>query len=98
MAKMLDLRQIHSLTDFLRNHKEHVSRLKESGTPEVLTINGKAELVLQDAESYQALLDRLRAAEDLAAIREGLAQADRGEARPAEEFFSEFMKQRGIES
>lgn len=93
---MLDLRQIHSLTDFLRNHKKHVSRLKASGSPEVLTINGKAELVLQDAESYQALIDRLREAEDLAALREGIAQADRGEGRPAEEFFDELMKRRGI--
>lgn len=86
---MLDLRQIHSLTDFLRNHKEHVHRLKESQRAEVLTINGRAELVLQDAESYQQLLDRLRQLEDLAAVREGLAQADRGEGRPAGEVFAE---------
>lgn len=86
---MLDLRQIHPLTDFLRNHKEHVRRLKESQRAEVLTINGRAELVLQDAESYQQMLDRLRQLEDLAAIREGLAQADRGEGRPAEDVFAE---------
>ena len=36
---MLDAREIHPLTDFLRNHKAHVARLKESGTPEVLTVN-----------------------------------------------------------
>ena len=93
---MLDPHEVLPLTEFLRNHKEHVARLKESGAPEVLTINGKAELVLQDAASYQELLDRLREAEDLAAIREGLAQADRGEARPAEQFLEEFMKRRGI--
>ena len=93
---MLDLRQIHPLTDFLRNHKEHVHRLKESQCAEVLTINGRAELVLQDAASYQAMLDRLRQLEDLAAIREGIAQADRGEGRPAEDVFAELKRKHGF--
>ena len=52
---MLDTRQIHSLTDFLRNHKAHLARLKETKTPEILTVNGRAEVVIQDAESYQGL-------------------------------------------
>jgi PHD/YefM family antitoxin component YafN of YafNO toxin-antitoxin module len=75
---MLDAREIHPLTDFLRNHKAHVARLKETHAPEVLTVNGKAELVIQDAESYQRLLDRLRHMEILAAIQEGMASAGRG--------------------
>ena len=56
---MLDTRQIHPLTDFLRHHKAHLARLKETKTPEILTVNGRAEVVIQDVESYQALLDRL---------------------------------------
>jgi PHD/YefM family antitoxin component YafN of YafNO toxin-antitoxin module len=56
---MLDTCGIHSLTDFLRNHKAHVARLKETHAPEVLTVNGKAEVVVQDATSYQAMLGRL---------------------------------------
>ena len=93
---MLDLRQVHSLTDFLRHHKDHVARLKQSGNPEVLTINGKAELVLQDADSYQTLLERLQAAEDLAAIRDGLAQADRVEGTPAAEVFADLKTKYGL--
>ena len=90
---MLDVRQIHPLTDFLRNHKVHVTRLKETGAPEVLTVNGKAEVVIQDAESYQELLDRLYRLETIAAIREGLASAERGEMKDAEQVFAE-MKAR----
>lgn len=93
---MINLREIHPLTDFLRNHKEHVSRLKENRSPEVLTINGRAELVLQDAGSYQEMLDRLRELEDLAAIREGLEQADRGEVIPAEEVLAELSRKYGV--
>jgi len=93
---MLDARQIHSLTDFLRNHKAHVARLKETRTPEVLTVNGRAEIVVQDAESYQDLLDRLHHMETLAAIREGIASAERGELKPAEQVFAEMQARYGI--
>ena len=70
---MLDTRNLHSLTDFLRNHKEHLTRLKETKTPEVLTVNGKAEVVMLDAEIYQEMADRLYRLDTLTAIREGLA-------------------------
>jgi PHD/YefM family antitoxin component YafN of YafNO toxin-antitoxin module len=59
-----------------------VDKLKQQGKPLVLTVNGRAELVVQNAASYQALLDRLERAETLAAIREGMAQLDRGEGIP----------------
>jgi len=88
---VLDVRQIHSLTDFLRNHKTHVARLKETKTPEVLTVNGKAEVVVQDAESYQNLLDRLNHLETIAAIQEGIASAERGELKPAEQVLAEML-------
>ena len=60
---MLDLRQVFSLTDFLRNHKELVSRVTETKKPVVLTVKGKPALVIQDAGSYQDLMDRLEKAE-----------------------------------
>jgi|ERR1700687_1840225 len=71
---MLDTREIHSLTDFLRNHKRHVARLKKTHAPEVLTVNGKAEVVVQDAASYQRMQERLHHMETLAAIQEGMAR------------------------
>ena len=76
---MIDLREVRSITEFQRNVKEYVGRLKKKESPLVLTVNGKAELVVQNAESYQELLDRLERAETLAGIREGIAQFERGE-------------------
>jgi PHD/YefM family antitoxin component YafN of YafNO toxin-antitoxin module len=93
---MLDAREIHPLTDFLRNHKAHVTRLKETHAPEVLTVNGKAELVIQDAESYQRLLDRLHHMETLAAIQEGMASAERGELKPAAQVLDEMRAKYGL--
>ena len=94
---MLDAREIHPLTDFLRNHKAHIARLKETRTPEVLTVNGHAELVVQDAESYQLLLERLHHMETLTAIREGMASAERGELKPAEQVFAEMRARYGVQ-
>jgi len=79
---MIDLREVRSVTEFQRNLKDYVGRLKEKKTPLVLTVNGRAELVVQDAESYQALLHRLAEAEATAAMREGIAQIKRGEGIP----------------
>ena len=45
---MLDLsRDIHSLTDFKRNTSDYVKQMKKTKSPVVLTVNGKAELVVQ---------------------------------------------------
>jgi PHD/YefM family antitoxin component YafN of YafNO toxin-antitoxin module len=93
---MLDTRDIHPLTDFLRNHKAHLKRLKRTQTPEVLTVNGRAEVVLQNAEGYQRLLDRLHHLETIAAIQEGMASAERGELKPAAQVFDEMRARYGI--
>ncbi len=63
---MLDLaNDIRSLSDFKRNTVDLLDRLRKTGHPLVLTINGKAELVVQDAVAYQALLDRVEAIEGI---------------------------------
>ena len=50
---MLDIgNDIRSLSDFKRNTSELLDSLKKTGNPLVLTINGKAEVVVQDAEAY----------------------------------------------
>ena len=93
---MIDLREVRSVTEFQRNIKDYVGRLKEKKTPLVLTVNGRAELVVQDAESYQLLLDRLERAETVAAIRRGMEQTERGEAIPLEEAEKRLRKKHGF--
>jgi prevent-host-death family protein len=57
---------ICSMTEFKRRTSEVTSRLRGTGRAVILTTNGKADVVVQDAASYQKLLDRLRAYENLA--------------------------------
>ena len=64
---MIRLSDIYSLSEFQRRTKEHVRRLRETGRPTVLTVNGRAELVMHDAASYQELLDSLERARDVLA-------------------------------
>ncbi|HKQ49583.1 MAG TPA: type II toxin-antitoxin system Phd/YefM family antitoxin [Phycisphaerae bacterium] len=93
---MIHMTDIHPLTDFLRNHKEHIERLKKRGRAELLTVNGKAEIVVQDAEAYQKLLEAVERAETIAGIRRGLESMTQGKGRPAEEFFAELRKKHKI--
>ena len=93
---MVDLREVRSVTEFQRNIKEYVGRLKEQKTPLVLTVNGRAELIVQDAASYQDMLDRLERAEAIAAIRRGMKEFEEGKGRPAREALEELMTTHGI--
>lgn len=72
---MVDVTNIRSLSDFQRNTRSHIRRLKKSGKPEVLTVNGKAELVVQDAASYQKLLDSADLADSVRILRERLSKS-----------------------
>ena len=92
----LDLTEVHSLTDFLRNTKSRMRRMKRSKRPLVLTVNGRAELVVQDARSYQALLELADRAEAIEGIRRGLESMARGEGRPAEQVLEELRKKHKI--
>jgi prevent-host-death family protein len=94
---MLDLSQdIHPLTDFKRNTLDFMNRMKKTKRPVVLTVNGKAELVVHDAASYQEILDRLERLEAVAAIRSGIAAAEEGRTKPARKALAEIQDRLGI--
>jgi hypothetical protein len=58
-AAMIKPEDIGSLTDFARNTKAHLRRLKRTGRAELLTVNGKAEVVIQNASAYQRVIEEL---------------------------------------
>jgi PHD/YefM family antitoxin component YafN of YafNO toxin-antitoxin module len=94
---MIDLENIRSLSDFQRNTKEHLRRLKDTGKPEVLTINGQAELVVQSAAAYQKLLELADLADSVKILRQRIAAADAGEKGiPAGEVLAAVRKRLGI--
>ncbi len=82
---MIRLGDIQSLTEFQRNTREHIERLKRTGRPQVLTVNGQAELVVQDALSYQKLLDRAEKSEQTLRLRRSIADYRAGRVSDADE-------------
>jgi len=84
--------EMQSLSTFKRKATDLIKRIKKTGRPMVLTVHGKAELVVQDAESYQqlvAILDRL---ETIEGIRKGLEDMKAGRGQPAAEVFEEIRQ------
>jgi len=87
---MLDVTEdIHSMTDFKRNSTGLMKRVKKTGRPLVLTVNGKAEAIILDPSSYRDVAEHLDA---VAAIRMGLAQAHKGLGRPVDEVFEDLER------
>ena len=90
---MLDINpDVNSLSNFKRNTPEFLRQLKETGHPVVLTIDGKAELVVQDTTSYQKLIERLEQAEELELTRRAVAEMNAGQGRPAAEMLGDMQK------
>lgn len=80
---------VQSLANFKDNTPEFLRQLKATGNPIVLTINGKAELVVQDAASYQKLMEQ---ADDLEITRRALSEMKSGLGRPAGEMLAEMRQ------
>ena len=94
---MLDItKDIQSLTNFRRKSGEFIKQIKKSKRPVVLTVNGKAEVVVQDAEAYQRLLDAAARTDVFEAIRQGIENIAHGRIRPAREAFNEWRQRHGV--
>lgn len=89
-------RDIQSLSTFKRKTNELIIQMKETGNPVVLTVNGKAELVVQDAESYQKLLNSIEYLESIIGIQKGLEDIANGDTQPLDQFMEEMQQKYGI--
>jgi prevent-host-death family protein len=94
---MIDLTNgIDSLTNFKRNTPAFLDRLRESGQPMVLTVNGKAEVVVQDAASYQQLLELIERLDAIEGTRRGLDEMKAGKGKPLDQVDKEIRKKHRI--
>lgn len=90
------VRDIMSLSTFKRDSNKVMRQMKKTKEPVVLTVNGKAAVVVQDAESYQELLELREHAETVEVLRQRLGTLGRRRGRTAEEFFTEFFAKNNI--
>jgi prevent-host-death family protein len=89
-------KDIQAMTTFRRNPAKFMTHLKKTKKPMVLTVNGKAEAVVQDAEAYQRLLDIAAQADALEGVRQGKEDLRKGRMRPARQALEMFRRDRGI--
>jgi prevent-host-death family protein len=84
------------LTTFRNHSADIMQHLKDTKSPVILTVNGKAAAVVQDAEAYQHLLDLAAEASAAEGIRQGLADLRTGRTRPAGMVFDEIRADHDI--
>src|SRR6266851_4735842 len=90
------VRDIMSLSTFKRDSNKVMRQMKKTKEPVVLTVNGKAAVVVQDAHSYQSLLELKERADVIETLRQRLATLDRKKGRTADQFFTEFFAKNNI--
>ena len=95
---MIRATDIHSLTDFTRNAKNFIQMIKDTGNPMAITVNGDAEVVIQDVETYQAMVDELQQSRRIKAVLEGERDIQEGRIQPINDAFSEIRTELGLQS
>ena len=89
-------KDIQPMTHFRNHSTEAMNHLRATKRPMVLTINGKAAAVVQDAEAYQHLLDLAAEANAGEGIRQGLEDVKNRRTRPARALFNELRGAHGV--
>lgn len=90
---MVKISAIKPLSDFVRNTKAHIHRIRSTGEPEVLTVNGEAAVVIQDASAYEEVAALAEQARQDARLLAALAHFRAGgKGKPADEVFAQLKR------
>jgi prevent-host-death family protein len=84
---------IRSVTDLKRKTKEILSQVRRTKRPVVLTLNGKADAVLMDTQTYEK---HLKASNMARLLAEAEADVTAGRTRPIRSFLKEFKHGRKL--
>jgi len=88
---MFKASSIKPLSDFVRHTKSHIEALRKSGDAEVLTVNGEAAVVVQDAKSYEKMMLLAQQAEQDSRLQAALEYfREGGEGIKAKDVFATF--------
>lgn len=93
---MIQPSDIHTLTEFKRESTKLIERLTESGRPTVLTVEGKAKVVVLGVEAFEKLAAAAEHRETRALVRERLKEIEKGQGRPMLEVLEELRLELGI--
>ncbi len=84
------------MTTFRNNSAEFMRHIRKTKRPIILTVDGRAAAILQDAHAYQRLLDLAAEANAAEGIRQGLEDLANGRTQPARDVFDEIRAEHDI--
>lgn len=87
---------IYPLSEHRANLTEHLRRVQETGRPMVITQNGRPAAVVLSPSAYDELVRQVESKEDIAAIKQGLADAQAGRAKEAKAALREIAGKHGL--
>jgi PHD/YefM family antitoxin component YafN of YafNO toxin-antitoxin module len=93
---MSNLSNIYAFSEFQESGKAFLVTLKETKAPIFLTVDDKAAIVVQDAESYLQLLDRIELLESIESINKSVKEFEQGEGLSLKKAFQEFQEKYGL--
>ena len=90
---MLDIQNgIRSLTEFKQNSADILGYIKKNHSPAILTVNGRAEAVLLDPQTYQNMINKISAIESAKNIESALVEMENTKGIPAQKVFKKLRK------
>lgn len=85
----VNLRNIHPLSEFQRSAKSFLEEMRMNKSSLVLTVNGKAAAVVQDADAYQDMVERIELLESMLGLRKSLEEFEQGQGVPLDQAFQQ---------
>lgn len=95
-GSMIQPSDIHTLTEFKRDSTRLIDKLDESGRPAVLTVEGKAKVVVLGVEAFEKLAAAVEHIETVQLLRERLKEIGHGKGRPMLDVLEELRQEFGI--
>jgi prevent-host-death family protein len=77
------------LSNFASNPAPYLEKLRQSGEPLVLTVEGQGEVVVQDAATFRRFQQQLDRLETIAAVKAGLRDVAEGRTQPMRKALAE---------
>lgn len=84
---------IRSVTDLKRHTKDIVAQVHRTGRPVIVTVNGRADVILLDLTTYENQVSAQRMAELLAPAEKDITLKN---TRPFKQFLKEFKNDHKI--
>ncbi len=84
---MDEAKNMISLAAFKRHGARILAQIQQSDQPQILTVNGKPEIVMISIDEWARIQDQIDQSATFVSIRKGLTQARAGQGIEADRFF-----------